>query len=198
MKLRGMIALIIALLLPLCVLGEQSAPEAQIPSLTSISFKNAKINEAFTPGIFEYTLTLEDPTTPPTLKDFNVDGRGNLFITYIFDEANHQKGICATLEYENGSAIYNFMYSNAVEYIKNSNNYLKEVTGYCAELYPEISKSRSRYKVYVPKDMTVLRMTGVTDDIGAYCDLPGEIIVSAEQEPSILVTVTASNGESRV
>ncbi len=198
MKLRGIIALIIVLIFPFCALAEQSENKTQNPILTQISFNNAKINGEFSPSVNEYTLTLDDPSTPPTLKNYEIEGRGHLFINYILDKANHQTGVSATVEYENGSVIYNFKYSNAKVYEKNSNNLLKELGGEYVQVYPELNKNQTHYRVYIPKDMTVLRLTAVTQDIGAYCDIPKEITINTDQEPSILVTVTASDGTDRV
>lgn len=171
---------------------------AEVPQLTSISFKNGKINEEFKPEVNEYTLTLEDSKISPTLKDFKIYGKADLFINYITDEAHHQTGITATLEYENGSTIYNFKYTNAAAHEVNSDNYLLELRGNNIEVYPKINKRTTKYKLYIPSDMTVLKLTGVTRDVSAFCVIPYEIEIAKDQEPEIPVTVTASNGDTRL
>ncbi len=173
--------------------------EAQsVPVLTSISFKNAKIEGEFSPYVNEYDLTLENPAVSPTLEDFTTDGKANLFINYIVDEAHHQTGICATLEFESGSTIYNFNYTNANTYDVNSNNYLVDVTGKAVEVYPKVSRKTTNYRLYIPSDMTTLELSGITEDVSAYCSIPAEIEIAPEQEPVLPVTVTASNGDTRV
>ena len=121
-----------------------------------------------------------------------------MFVNYILDEAHHQQGICVTLEYESGSTIYNFEYTNATEYKITSDNSLLELTGGAVEVYPKITEKYSNYRLYIPSDMTVLKLTAVTHDVNAYCNIPEEIEIALDQEPVIPVTVTASNGETRL
>ena len=178
---------------------EPVTPEADpVPVLESISFNNAKIEGEFSPYENEYSLTLDNPEISPTLEDFKVKGIANLFVNYILDEAHHQKGICVTLEYESGSTIYNFNYTNAIVYKITSDNSLLEVTGKAVEVYPEISEKNSNYRLYIPSDMTVLKLSAVTHDVSAYCNVPEEIEIALDQQPVIPLTVTASNGETRL
>ena len=173
--------------------------EAQkIPYLTSIEFNNATIEGEFSPYKNEYTLVLDNPRISPTLKDFDTDGKANLFVNYNLDKANHQTGICVSLEFESGSTIYNFDYKNAYVYEVNSNNRLIELTGKAVEVYPKISKKNTNYRLYIPSDMTKLNLTAVTEDVSAYCNIPEEIEIALDQTPVIPVTVTASNGETRL
>ena len=177
--------------------SEMNIPEAA-PRLTSISFKNGVINGKFQTDKNDYTLTLSNPKISPTLADYTVDGRAELYINYITDDANHQTGISVTLEYENGSTKYNFTYTNALTYEINSNNYLQELRGNNIEVYPKINKRTTSYKLYIPSDMTTLKLTGVTSDVSAFCVIPYEIETALDQEPEIPVTVTASNGDTRL
>ncbi len=170
----------------------------QIPTLTSISFKNAKIEGEFSPVVNEYNLILDDPAVTPTLEDFTTDGTANLFVNYELDNAHHQTGICVTLEFDSGSTIYNFKYKNAFVYSVNSNNTLLDLTGNAVEVYPEINSKLSNYRLYIPKDMTVLNLSAVTEDVSAYCNVPEEIEIALDQSPVIPITVTASNGETRL
>ncbi len=199
------ILLLCILLLSLCASAfaqdgdAETQQEAQnVPVLSSISFKNARIEGEFLPYVNEYELTLENPEVSPTLEDFKTEGKANLFINYIVDEAHRQTGICATLEFESGSTIYKFNYANADTYNVSSNNYLKGITGKCVEVYPEITRKTTNYRLYIPSDMTVLKLSGITEDVSAYCSIPAEIEIAPEQEPVLPVTVTASNGETRV
>jgi len=182
------------LLLPLTAMA-QDAPAP--PMLQEISFKNAVTDETFSPYTYEYLLTLEDPSVPPTLASYKIDGKANIFVTYNLDEARHQTGITVTLAYDNGTVIYTFRYKNAQVYQENDNNLLAAVECPLCEVYPALNDSDTSYKLYIPKDMTVLHLTAVTRDIGAYCDVPSEITLGKEQEPNLKVTVTASDGEKR-
>lgn len=166
------------------------------PSLVSISFKNAKIDSPFKEDIHEYTLTLDDNTAPPTLESYSVKGDADIFINYIYDETNHQTGVTATLQYDAGSSIYNFTYSNPAEYAINSNNCLTSVYSFYAELSPKLNSNDTAYKMYIPSDLTQLDITPVTEDINAYC-APVSLTLSEEQTPKITLTCTASDGSKR-
>ncbi len=179
--------------------GILTQQEAQsVPVLSSISFKNAEIEGEFLPYVNEYELTLENPEISPTLEDFKIEGKANLFINYMTDEAHRQTGICATIEFESGSTIYKFNYANADTYKVSDNNYLSGISGKCVDVYPEITRKNTNYRLYIPSDMTVLKLSGITEDVSAYCGFPAEIEIAPEQEPVLPVTVTASNGETRL
>ena len=176
----------------------QPAEAESVPILESLSFKNATIDGGFSPYVNDYTLTLDNPEISPTLGDFKVKGIANLFVNYMLDETHHQKGLCVTLEYDSGSTIYNFEYKNAYVYKITSNNSLLDLTGTAVEVYPKISKKSTNYRLYIPKDMTVLKLSAVTEDVSAYCNIPEEIEIAIDQTPVIPVTVTASNGETKL
>ena len=82
-------------------------------------------------------------------------------------------------------------------YEQNGNNLLDSVQCKLGEVYPAINEKLSDYKLYIPSDMTVLQLTAVPQDIGAYCEIPKEIELGANQEPTISATIIASNGESK-
>ena len=176
----------------------EEAAEA-VPELSEISFKNAQINEEFNPHTRDYTITLEDETLTPTLKSYAINGEADIFVTYTTNEAKHQTGIVATLEFEGGTTIYNFAYSNAQTESESANNYLDALTvkGGLGEVYPAINEKETNYKLYIPSDLTVLNLSATTVDVSAYCDLPAEITLSPNQETKVTATVTAANGEKR-
>lgn len=169
---------------------------AESPALLSIHFNNAQIEGDFEPNIFSYELILEDNQISPVLDDFLIRGDANLFITYNYDGINHQTGIVATLKYSSGSLIYTFNYKNAASYEINGENRLKAITCTYGEVSPEINDEVTNYKLYVPNDLTEIHLTPVTREINAYC-APINMILSEEQEPTLFMTVTASNGDSR-
>ena len=175
---------------------EQSVPD--VPTLASVSFKNAVINEEFSPLRYNYTLTLDNQNVSPTLKAYKIDGNANIFVNYILDDSKRQEGIKVTLEFSSGSAIYNFYYINAEVHNVNSNNTLSALKGNAVEVYPEMTEDNDDYTLYIPKDMTVLKLTAVTKDVSARCDIPSEIEIALDQEPTIPVTVTASDGQTRI
>ena len=64
-------------------------------------------------------------------------------------------------------------------------------------IYPAINAEDTDYTIYIPQDLTVLDLSAATQDVGAYCDVPKEVALSADQELELTLTVTASNGETR-
>ena len=167
-----------------------------IPSLNSISFKNAKLDTKFSRDNQKYTITLENNNVTPTLEKYDISGEAELFINYIYDDTNHQTGITATLQYEAGSRIYEFKYSNPATYIENGNNFLSEIYAPYSELIPDLNEQDNSYDLYIPCDMTNITITPVTSDINAYC-APVTLILNEKQTPTITLSCTASNGKVR-
>lgn len=176
--------------------GAFAQDDDQTPELTSISFKNATVDGKFSPDVYEYSMTLEDNSKPPTLESYSIKGNADIFISYVSDKTNHQTGLTATLQYETGSTIYNFVYSNPAQYSKNSNNLLYTVYCTYGEIMPEINDEDTAYKLYIPSDLTQITITPVTQDINAYC-APVELILGKEQEPKITLVSIASDGSQR-
>lgn len=166
------------------------------PALTAISFKNASIDGKFDENVQEYTLTLEDNTASPSLAGYGIRGDADIFVNFIYDETNHQKGLTVTLQYEAGSRIYTFTYSNPASYVVNSNNTLSAIYTFYGELMPRLNEDDTVYKLYIPSDLTELTITPITKDINAYC-APIELKLSTEQTPKITLTCTASDGSKR-
>lgn len=185
----------LSLWLPAAAMAED-APEAR-PVLTAIEFKSATLNEEFSPYTNEYTLTLDDTAETPTLKNYTVEGDAEVFVNYTLDEAKHQTGITVTLEYESGTNVYSFAYANAQAYAVNGNNLLAQMNCMLGEVYPAINDKLTDYRLYIPSDLNVLQLSAVTQDIGAYCEIPQEIELGADREPVISATVIASDGTSR-
>lgn len=189
----------IAVLSPLNVMAEDivSAP-MDTPALTSISFKNAHIEEEFSPNAYEYSIVLENPEITPTLENYSINGDADLFVTYNTDETKHQTGIAVTLQFDNGSVIYTFNYVNASAYAVSGNNLLKSVKCNLGEVYPAINDKDTDYKLYIPSDLTEITLTAVSQEVSAICEVPGTMTLNTDQEPSLAITVTASNGDTRV
>lgn len=189
-----------AVFAPFSALGEDAPAELATPLLTEISFKNATIDGEFSPLKKEYTITLQDTTQTPTLKSYSIDGEAELFVTYSLDMTNHQTGIVATLEFEGGTNIYNFAYSNAKNDSDSPNNLLSELTvkGGLGEVYPAINEKDTEYSLYIPSDMTVLNLTAVTQDVNAGCACTKEFTLKPDQKLEFEATVTAANGDTRV
>lgn len=185
------ISAVILILMPLHIQA------AETPELQAITFKNAHTEEPFSPAVHEYGLILENPPQTPTLNSYQISGEGNVFATYLYDVSNHPTGICITLEYEGGTAIYQFHYKNAPVYEENDNNYLLSLSCPLCEIYPKINKRTTEYKLYIPSDLTVLRFSVATQNAGATCDLVREFTLTETQEPMLHFTVTATNGEAR-
>lgn len=195
---RGKIsfALILAIFCSIALCTPISALAGNEPSLVAISFKNAEIDGGFSEDKQEYTLTLADNTASPTLESYGVKGDAKIFINYVYDNTNHQTGLTATLQYDAGSKIYNFTYTNPAEYVKNSNNSLSSIYTFYGQLEPKLNEDDTSYKLYIPSDLTELTITPVTSDINAYC-APVELKLSPDQTPKISLTCTASDGSKK-
>ncbi|MGN1202116.1 MAG: cadherin-like beta sandwich domain-containing protein [Eubacterium sp.] len=188
--------LICTVCISLFALPIHAAAQDGVPELTSISFKNADIEGGFKSDVQEYGLILDDNNVSPTLESYKIKGNADIFVTYIYDETNHQTGITATLQYEMGSTIYNFSYINSAHYEVNSNNLLASVYCTYGELSPQLNDKDTAYKLYIPSDLTQLTITPVTQDINAYC-APVELILDDGQTPKITLYCIASDGSKR-
>lgn len=172
------------------------APIQNAPYLESITFSNAEIDGGFRTGETYFTLTLQNPEQSAALQSYKVNGNANVIATYEYDNANRQTGITVTLEFDSGSVIYTFTYSNAPEYEINSNANLASISCEYGEVRPEINGEDTVYKLYVPSDLTEIHITPVTQDINATATaMP--VTLREGQETEISVTVTASDGNTK-
>ena len=172
--------------------------DAVAPELKAITFKNATIDTAFKSDVLEYTITLKDNTVSPTLESFESTADCELFVTYITDDAGHQTGIKASLNNSTGSGVnYVFHYSNPAEFVPNSNNYLADIYSTYAELEKPLNHEDTSYKLYIPKDLTNLKLTPVTEDVNASCPQLEQLTLSSQKITPITLTCTASDGTTR-
>lgn len=196
-KIKGTVILLAALLLFSLTAAETRAfADSEPPVLTSIAFDNAEIDGGFSPDRLSYTVTLGDSSVTPSLKSYDIDGEGELFVTYAYDDLGVQTGIVATLNYENGSVIYTFEYANPVSVSPSSDNYLTDIYCSLGEISPKINTEETKYTLYIPADLTELDLTPVTRDTNASCP-PIELNLSREQTPEIALVCTASDGSER-
>ena len=205
MKTKKIFSLISALMMALCCLSasfsayaeeNQLLPLSSVPYLETISFTNAEIDGGFQKNKTMYTITLDDPTISPTLSGYNVKGDPNVFVTYGYDGLNHQNAIIVTLSFESGSVIYTFNYSNVVDFTLSSNANLLGLASEYGEVQPAINDTDTEYKLYIPSDLTQLDVTPITQDINAHCD-PLSIEINSTQQPTLSVTVLASDGTTK-
>lgn len=196
---KKLLTLLLNLTIILAIPISASAAQASVemPVLDSISFTNAEINEQFSSSRFDYTITLNNQNQTPTLDKYELSGDANIFVTYTTDETEHQNGISVTVEHENGSLIYDFKYTN-VSYEVNDNNRLAALNCELCEVYPALNDRDTSYKLYVPSDLTELRLSATTQDVNAVCGMISELTLNDSLEFEIPVTVTASNGDKRV
>ncbi|MGN1421607.1 MAG: hypothetical protein ACI4XC_08845 [Eubacterium sp.] len=187
----AMLIILSSLLTAMPVFSAESAP-----TLKSISFENAEVDGAFSPEVTSYTVTLSDNSKTPQLKDYEIDGDGELLVTYSYDEAGTQTGIVATLNFETGSMIYTFTYSNPLSMPISSDNYLKDIYCNCGEISPAVNKEDIKYTLYIPKDLTELTITPVTSDTNATCP-PLQLTLTEEQTPELTLKCIASDGTQR-
>lgn len=172
------------------------APIKNAPYLENISFSNADIDGGFRMDETRFTLTLKNPNQSAALQSYSVNGSANVLATYQYDDANRQTCIIVTLEFDSGSVIYTFTYSNAPEYSVNSNANLADINCEYGEVRPEINSEDTAYKLYVPNDLTEINITPVTQDINATAtSMP--VTLREGQETEIPITVTASDGSTK-
>ena len=175
-----------------------AADNTELPCLTSISFKNAVIDQEFRSDNMTYTITLKDNSLSPTLESYTLKGECELFIDYSYNEAKQQTGITATIEYPTGSTIYTFTYSNPASYELNSNNFLAQLNCNYGELVPALNEDDTEYTLYIPQDLTSLSVYPVPQDTNAYCaQSPIDITLNEGQELDITIDCTASDGSVR-
>lgn len=177
----------------------QSAPGV----LTSISFKNASISPEFKTDAYQYGLTLEDTSVTPSLESYSFsnedDSQTKLFVNYNTDETGRQSGIIVTVRnFGEITASYTFDYLNLPPVKPTDNTALMSVSFNMGEIVPKISHDRSEYRVFIPSDLTVLKIYPVTEDTNAVCSGATEITLQPGQETEHHLYVTASNGEKRV
>ena len=205
MIMKKLLSLLFAILTAGCLLGfsasafaeeNQLLPLSNVPYLETISFNNAEIDGGFQKNKTQYTITLEDPSKSPTLAGYHIYGDANVFVTYGYDGLNHQNAIVVTLSFENGSVIYTFNYSNVVEFTLSSNANLSGLSSEYGEVQPAINDNDTEYKLYIPKDLTQLDVTPITQDINAHCD-PLSIEINTSQQPELSITVLASDGTTK-
>ncbi len=171
-------------------------PIANAPYLESVSFKNATVDGGFDKNKTIYDLTLENPSNSAVLENYYVNGNANVFVTYNYDDSNHQTGMILTLSFESGSVIYTFNYKNAEEYKITNNANLAGLDCEYAEVKPQINKTDTSYKLYIPSDLTKIDIMPITEDVNAYC-APVSIELNEKQEPEISLTVKASDGTTK-
>ncbi len=171
-------------------------PVLNAPYLESISFTNADIDGGFSEGKTKFTVTLKDPSVSPMLDSYKVNGTARLFVNYIFDESKRQTGVEVTLEFESGSVRYTFDYSNAKEYEVTGNANLSDLICDYGEVVPAVNAEDTDYKLYIPSDLSRLKLTPVTQNVNASCS-PLDISLNETQEPKLNFTVLASNGSTK-
>lgn len=172
------------------------APIQNAPFLESITFSNAEIDGGFKTGETYFTLTLQNPNQSAALQSYRVNGSANVIAAYTYDNTNRQTGMTVTLEFDSGSVIYTFTYSNAPEYEINSNANLAGISCEYAEVLPEINSEDTAYRLYVPSDLTEINITPVTQDINATATST-PVMLREGQETEIPITVTASDGSTK-
>jgi hypothetical protein len=169
---------------------------AKEPQLTEISFKNAVIDGGFDSETNNYTVTLDDNSVPASLEAYTLQGECELFVSYNYDDSNHQTGMTATVQYPTGSTIYTFDYSNPPKYDINSNNLLSDIKCNYGELATEITDSTTTCKLYIPMDLTNIVITPITQDINAYCSSI-DLTLNEGQEVDIPVVCIASDSSRK-
>lgn len=190
-----LVVLTFALTLP-CVAFAQDI-DVEVPVLKSVEFNHAQLVGEFSPSQFDYEIMLDESGETPTLKSYSVTDGANMIFTDSF--SSNAKGINIEVKMNNVSSNYFFayIYPDSVD-VDKTNNYLKEINCELGEVYPKLNKKDTTYSLYIPSDMTEIKISAVAESVGAGCEVPGLIKLNAEQSPSVKVTVKAADGTVRV
>lgn len=188
------VAMMLAVVVPFTVFAGDKAESKTVkaPTLQSIEFNDAEIEGDFSPTQFYYNINVNSDGETPTLKKYKVSKGAEIFVTYNQDGVN---GINVEVKNVTLSANYFFEYKyNDVNVNPNSNTNLKELECELGCVYPAINNEETYYQLYIPKDMTELKLTAVPEDLGASCNVPKEFKMTTEQNPIIEASVVSSDG----
>ena len=188
------VAMMLAVVVPFTVFAGDKAENKTVkaPTLQSIEFNDAEIEGDFSPTQFYYNINVNSDGETPTLKKYKVSKGAEIFVTYNQDGVN---GINVEVKNVTLSANYFFEYKyNDVNVNLNSNTNLKELDCELGCVYPAINNEETYYQLYIPKDMTELKLTAVPEDLGASCNVPKEFKMTTEQNPIIEASVVSSDG----
>ena len=188
------VAMMLAVVVPFTVFAGDKAESKTVkaPTLQSIEFNDAEIEGDFSPTQFYYNINVNSDGETPTLKKYKVSKGAEIFVTYNQDGVN---GINVEVKNVTLSANYFFEYKyNDVNVKLNSNTNLKELDCELGCVYPAINNEETYYQLYIPKDMTELKLTAVPEDLGASCNVPKEFKMTTEQNPIIEASVVSSDG----
>ena len=171
--------------------------DVEVPVLKSVEFNNAQLVGEFSASRFDYEIELDESGKTPTLKSYTAtDGANVIFTDSVSSNA---KGINIEVKMNNVSSNYFFTYVYPDSLlVDETDNYLKEISCEFAEVYPKLNEKDTTYSLYIPSDMTELKISAVAQSVGASCEVPGLITLNAEQSPSVKVTVKAADGSVRV
>lgn len=188
------VVMMLTVVVPFTVFAGDKAESKTVkaPTLQSIEFNDAEIEGDFSPTQFYYNINVNSDGETPTLKKYKVSKGAEIFVTYNQDGVN---GINVEVKNVTLSANYFFEYKyNDVNVNLNSNTNLKELDCELGCVYPAINNEETYYQLYIPKDMTKLKLTAVPEDLGASCNVPKEFKMTTEQNPIIEASVVSSDG----
>ncbi len=188
------VVMMLAVVMPFTAFAGDKAESKTVkaPTLQSIEFNDAKIEGEFSPAKFYYKLIVNSDGETPTLKKYKVSKGSEIFVTYNQEGMN---GINVEVKNVTLSANYFFEYKyNDVSVKLNSNTNLKELNCELGCVYPTLNNEETSYQLYIPKDMTELKLTAVPEDLGAFCNVPKEFKMTTEQNPIIEASVVSSDG----
>ena len=187
------VSLIAVIIMPLPLSAFAADGGVEVPVLKSVSFNNAELEGDFSSEKFEYDILLDSSQKTPTLKSYEVTDGASL--VFKQETADGKKGVSIEVKKDSIGSTYFFKYDygdNEPEI--NSNNNLLALNCELGEVYPKINSHSTEYSLYVPDDMTEIKLEAVSEDANAVCNLAGTITLNTNQTPVIPVTVTASDG----
>lgn len=193
------VVLICVLITPFGVLAKENKQSNTVdaPTLQSIEFNDAEIDGEFVPTEFYYKISVSANGETPTLKRYEVSKGSEIFVTY--NQSEGMNGINVEVKNDTRSTNYFFeyIYSDA-DVTLNSNNNLKELDCKLGCVYPSLNSEETSYQLYIPSDMTQLKLAAVPEDMGAHCNVPKLLKMNSEQSPTFEASVIATDGTVKV
>lgn len=186
---------------------KEDEPTTTDPSLKEIAADNNVIS-GFKPDVTSYTISVgadvtsmnftaiaNDPETTYTVAGASGWKTGTNVVSIIATAKDGTKRVY-TINVIRAKA--NTDRKDDEEVKKSSNNYLEKLVSHDGALNPDFDKNKTTYTVRVPRDVTKLNLTAVPEDGKAKVEIEGNNNFEIGKTNTVLVKVTAENGEQRI
>lgn len=174
---------------------EETQTSVPAPVLTEVSFSGAVLESAFSSEIFEYKLAITDQSSNIRLASYKCpDYNAMVQVYYLTNTSGDAIGLVVRLSNDSGANEYKFLFNTIKEIKKTPDASLMSLTFDYGELSPKFNAEIYKYTLYLPKDLEVLNIRAVTSDENAKIGTPSQITLNQNQQSSISVKITSSDG----